>query len=180
MKRGLALLLATALLLAVTACKQEELMPDPNEDYTAYYEYLQQRQSEGKMPYEDKLVAKGEVTAPFSIIIGGKIFDNETASALTVYTAEFETYTKVEPHLNSWVGYRFSEVCELLELEPGDTIKLCATDGYSQAFDLKNTDGNTMIAITKDGDHTDGPYFAPCTYLISANYTKYLSEILLL
>lgn len=154
-----------------------EIPPDPEDDYTAFYEYLLGKQSLGEMPYEDKLIAEGEVVDEFSLMIGKKIFDNAVAADLTVYTAAFELFTKVEGHSNSWIGYRFTEVCDILGIELKESIKLYATDGFSQVFDVKNIDDNTMIAITKDGDPADGPYFAPCSYLISANYTKYLSEI---
>lgn len=151
--------------------------PNPHEDYGAFYEYLLQQQSEGSTPYEDKLLATGQVSDAFSIVINGKPFTNKEAETLTVYTATFQLYTKVEGHLYSWVGYRFTEVCDLLGLALEDSIRLIATDGYKQIVDVKNIDHNTMLAITKDGDPSEGPYFAPCTYLISANYTKYLAEI---
>ena len=154
-----------------------ETPPNPEEDYTAFYEYLLAIQSAGKIPFKDKLEAKGEVSGEFSLTIGGKTFDNAAAAELTVYTAEFELFTKVEGHDTAWVGYRFTEVCELLGLELDESVKLHATDGFSQVFDVKNIDDNTMIAIIKDGEAADGPYFAPCTFLISANYTKFLSAI---
>lgn len=206
MKRILAFLLVLGIFAGVCACSQEqpagdragqvqeastsadgrnedgstlETPPDPEQDYAAFYAFLLQQQAEGKIPYEDKLVPEGRVVEPFSLAIDGKTFDNAAAEPLTVYTATFELYTKVEGHLNSWVGYRLSDVFALLDVKPGASIRLHASDGFSQVFDTKNIDDNTMIAITKDGDPKDGPYLAPCSFLISANYTKYLTEITL-
>lgn len=148
------------------------------DDYDEFYGLLLMMQSNGDIPYVDKLVAEGEVTEPFTLLINGMTFSNKEAAELTVYTAAYVLFTKVEGHDAVWVGYRFTEVCAALGIETlPDSIKLTASDGFVQNFDTKNIDDNTMIAITRDGRAEDGPYFAPCSMLINANYTKYLTEI---
>lgn len=147
------------------------------DNYDDFYGLLLEIQSRGEIPYEDKLVEGGEVAEPFSLVIGGKPFTNAEAEALTVYTASYHLFTKVEGHDVVWVGYRFTDVCELLGIQLGETVRLTADDGYSQPFDTKNIDDNTMIAIARDGDSSDAPYFAPCSMLVNANYTKYLVQI---
>lgn len=145
--------------------------------YDDFYGLLLEAQARGDIPYVDRLVAGGEVSEPFSLTIGGKAFTNAEAEGLTVYTASYHLFTKVEGHDVVWVGYRFTEVCERLGIELHETIRLTADDGYSQPFDVKNIDDNTMIALSRDGSSADAPYFAPCSMLVNANYTKYLTEI---
>ncbi|NLW78948.1 MAG: hypothetical protein GXY32_06010 [Ruminococcaceae bacterium] len=152
-------------------------IPAYYDSYDDFYGLLLEMQGRGDIPYQDKLVAEGEVTDTFTLEIDGKAFTNAEAAELTVYTASYVLYTKVEGHDAVWVGYRFTEVCEQLGIEMPQSVKLTADDGFVQTFDAKNIDDNTMIAITRDGSAADGPYFAPCTMLVNANYTKYLVGI---
>lgn len=147
------------------------------DNYDDFYGLLLEMQARGDIPYEDKLVAEGDVTVPFSVEIDGKVFSNAEAEALTVYTASYRLFTKVEGHDAVWVGYRFTDVCDALGIELPESIRLNAEDGFSQSFDTKNIDDNTMLALSRDGNSDDAPYFAPCSMLINANYTKYLAAI---
>lgn len=191
LKRILLLLVVGVMIFTLAACGSETPKQGGNsgaespgngeqqqgEEDLSEFEKIQRQESEGSTTFEYILQEGGTVEGSFSIKVEDNIFTEQDAQKLTVYSAEVVTWTNVESHAHTYVGYKLLDVLELYGLTVDGDFYVVADDGYKITCRANSLDENTMIALSRDEKTNNAPIYAPCSSQLSPNYVTGFAEL---
>ena len=206
MKKLLALFLALTLPLALAACGQppaedpaanaavpaQEAAAAPAEADPAAGQQDPEQMTEGEKQlnaiHEQEKAGQidstyilsegGQAEGEFSLAICGHAFtaDEAASAGLALHTGTVTTYTSVEPHDYTYVGYRLKEVLDYYDIPLEGSFYVKADDGYKIEIQAAEIDDNTMIALSRNGKTNNAPIYAPCSSQLAPNYVSGFCE----
>ena len=130
----------------------------------------------------EKVEGKVDVP-PFTIIIDGETYTNETFKDLQVYectATSTNRYGTEETYV--YTGYKLNDVLNTAGETGEKGVTTVGSDGYEVDLDAKETsDTTTLVAFWRDGKPSaeDGTVFVvPCKSDFSPDYAKDVTEII--
>ncbi len=132
--------------------------------------------------HAEKVEGKVEVP-PFTIVIDGETYTNESFKDLQVYectATSTNRYGTEETYV--YTGYKLYDVLNAAGENSENGVTTVGSDGYEVDLDAKETsDPTTLVAFWRDGKPSaeDGTVFVvPCKSDFSPDYAKDVTEIL--